>query len=153
MRANLFDPAEWSAVVGGASITLPDAGLRRVQVDLIAERASLFLGFVVDPDEGEVGEVLVWSGTGRANLTLSVSGAAEVIVRQDDDAAMAIRIPELRDLSVEWRRTPSFADLEPPKPRTVSPEVQAVMDRMNQNAIRREMLLLQALENRMKPAN
>jgi len=149
MRASLTVPGDWETVVGSASVDPPVGALRRVSVDLVSEGASLFLIHSPD-DDGEFSRSLLWAGQGLAHVAFAIGGPSQLVVEQREHSSTAFRIPELRSLDAPWRCTPSFADLDPPKPFTVSPEVEAVVAKMNQNAIRREMLLLQALDARMK---
>lgn len=145
----LIVPGDWDTVIGSAQVDLSDAALRRVSVDLISEGAALFLLHAMNGD-GEFSRSLVWAGRGSASIGVAVEGPAQLFVSQPEHGATAFRIPELRSLDAPWLRSPSLAELDPPKPFEVSPEIQAVVNKMNQNAIRREMLLLQALDARTK---
>nr|QJB21352.1 MAG: hypothetical protein [Microvirus sp.] len=149
MRTQLIVPSDWRTVVGSSEVDLPKALLRRVEIDLISEGASIYLASGVDEETGEVSRSLLWCGVGSARVVVAVEGEAKLVVEQQQFFSTAFRIPELRAVDAAWRRTASFADLDPPKPFAVSPEIEAVVNRMNQNAIRREMLLLQALDRRM----
>lgn len=137
---------DWQTIYGPSGVVLPDRGERRVVVDLVSQGASVFLSML--DKEGETVRLLLWCGQGEASLQFVAADGMQLEVDQDADAVTSVRVPEFRDMSAPWVKSASFADLNP-KPRlSVSPEVQAVIDQMNANAIRRETILLQALERR-----
>ena len=144
MLSKIYDCLEWATVEGGNSLALEHSGERVVTVDVISEGASLFL--LRGSEEQD--RCLLWCGSGSGRVQVRVQDGDVLAVDQPEGQATAIRLPEARSLRAEWRRTASYTDLEPKKPHQVSDEVRAVMNEMNANAIRREMMLLAALRRR-----
>lgn len=149
MRSNIIAPEDWASVRGSATLDLVDGPSRRVEIDLISEGAALF-AYIPRGEDGELERLLLWCGRGTARVVLAVTGKVVLGLEQDAERVTSVRVPEARSLDVAWRNTPSFTDLDPPKPFTVSPEMEAMIQRMNANAVRREMMLLQALDARLK---
>lgn len=145
MWSKIYDCLEWATVEGANSLALDDLGERVVTVDLISEGASLFL---LRGDPVDQARLLLWCGVGSGRVQVRVQNGDVLAVDQPEGQATAIRVPEARSMRAEWRRTASYTDLEPKRPHQVSDEVRAVMNEMNANAIRREMMLLAALRRR-----
>ena len=145
MWSKIYDCLEWATVEGSNSLALDDLGERVVTVDVISEGASLFL---LRGDNAYQARCLLWCGVGSGRVQVRVQSCDVLAVEQPEGQATAIRVPEARSMRAEWRRTASYTDLEPKRPHRVSDEVRAVMNEMNANAIRREMMLLAALRRR-----
>ena len=143
MWSKIYDCLEWVTVEGGNSLALDHRGERVVTVDVISEGASLFLLRGEEQDR-----CLLCCGSGSGRVQVRVQDGDVLAVDQPEGQATAIRLPEARSMRAEWRRTASYTDLEPKRPHQVSDEVRAVMNEMNANAIRREMMLLAALRRR-----
>lgn len=143
MWSKIYDCLEWVTVDGGNSLALDERGERVVTVDVISEGASLFLLRGEGQDRS-----LLWFGSGSGRVQVRVQDGDVLAVDQPEGQTTAIRLPEARSLRAEWRRTASYTDLEPKRRHQVSDEVRAVMNEMNANAIRREMMLLAALKRR-----
>lgn len=89
----------------------------------------------------------IYHGFGSAKVNTVIEGDAILVVPQKG-ATVTLFIPELRDLTVEWANSESYTDLSPKPFGTISPEIQAIIDKMNRNAIIREQAMLRALGNR-----
>lgn len=146
MRAGAIVPLDWVSVCGPSEMALPDLGQRRVTVEVITGGCNIFLSSW--NGDGEVRRLLVWSGFGRGGFSFVAGSGQALSVSQGEGEHSSLHIPELRSMEVAWRRTASFADMEPKRPGTISAEMQAVIDQMNRNAIRREAIMMQALKNR-----
>lgn len=90
---------------------------------------------------------VLWIGGGaKKRFTFRASGDYITIA---PDNVMVLDIPALRSLDHDgWINEPSLTDLSPKPFGMVSPEVQAVIDMMNKNAIIREQRMLKALQQR-----
>lgn len=146
MRSRIFVPEDWQAVVGTAVLAFGDVGARRVTVDFVSTGANIYLE--TESEDGECSRLLMFSGFGSGSVAFIANASSFLRIDQEDGAHTSVRIPELRAFGAGWRRTASFTDLEPKRPGAVSPEVQAVIDQMNRNAIIRETKLLAALDKR-----
>lgn len=88
--------------------------------------------------------VILFAGAGKAKVSGFITGPSLFVSLSKGNVAH-LDIPELRENEAGWMDGPCFTDLNP-KPRgTVSPEIQAIMDAMNRNAIIREQAMLRAL--------
>lgn len=95
--------------------------------------------------ESKADAMLIYSGSGEATVRASVFGSRLFILPYSKDGLVTIDVPELREAVAGWLYEPSLTDLEPKPFGAVSPEIQAIMERMNRNAIIREQALLRAL--------
>lgn len=94
------------------------------------------------------GELALCGSFSRAKCRVNVLGGLLTIV-PDDGFCFTLDIPALRPVETDaWAGLPSMTDLEPKPFGSVSPEVQAVIDQMNRNALVREQALLRALQQR-----
>ncbi|QXP08675.1 MAG: hypothetical protein [Arizlama microvirus] len=69
-----------------------------------------------------------------------------------DRLEVRARNEDMLRLTVGWRDAPSIVQLEPKNPNVVSPEIRAMMDAMNRNAVRREMALRAEFERKLGQA-
>lgn len=112
---------------------------RMLRVNVQSAGVSILCGN--DKDDAD----LIYSGSGSAVVRAMVAGSRLFILPYQENGIWQIEVPELRFVEPGWLREPSLADLNPPPFGQISPEIQAVMDRMNRNAILREQALLRAL--------
>ena len=112
---------------------------RRLSFTVASGGCSILCGNGIDD------AALIYSGAGRSRVTASVYGSRLFILPYSKDGLVSIEVPELREAEAGWTYEPSLTDLEPRPFGAISPEIQAVMDRMNRNAIVREQALLRAL--------
>lgn len=132
------------AFTGPQDIALPVATYRKVGFTILSGGCAV----IAQTAEGD--SELIYAGAGKAKVKVS-SAAARLLIRPfQKDGAVALDVPELRDIVGEagWRNEPSLTDLSPKPFGMISPEIQAVMDAMNRNAIIREQAMLRALGRR-----
>lgn len=127
---------------GSGRVELPVSVARMLSFKVRSAGCQIFVG-----DSLETAE-LVYAGSGDASVKAAVSGGAMLIVASEKNAAVRLEIPELRASVVGWTDEPSLTDLSPRPFGAVSPEIRAVMDAMNRNAIIREQAMLRALGQR-----
>ncbi|QXP08681.1 MAG: hypothetical protein [Arizlama microvirus] len=92
---------------------------------------------------------LLYAGVGKAKIKVNTPTSA-LLVQVADGGTATLSIPELRTSEPGWTFEPSMTDLEPKQMGAISPEIQAVMDHMNRNAIIREQAMLRALGKRQQ---
>lgn len=92
-------------------------------------------------------DVLLFAGVGVAQVRGVIEGN-EITVTMNNPGITVLDIPELRADFPEWIGGESYTDLEPRPITTIAPEIQAVIERMNRNAIIREQALLRSLGQR-----
>lgn len=94
------------------------------------------------------GELALCGSFSRAKCRIKVLGGLITVV-PDEGFCFNLDIPGLRPLDAAgWLNEPSLTDLSPRPYGQISPEIQAVMDQMNRNAIVREQAMLRALQRR-----
>jgi len=84
-----------------------------------------------DPETAEV----VYAGSGKAKVKACVEGATLWVKPLGKELVCDIEVPELRHETAGWCNEPSLTDLEPRPYGTISPEIKAILDQMNRNAI------------------
>lgn len=127
---------------GPQDIELASDQLRKLRFTIMSDGCAVFL---VDAEGSE----LVYAGSGSGNVRVSTSATHMQVRPFRKEGVIRLDIPELRDLdSVNWLNEPGFTDLSPRPYGQISPEIQAVMDQMNRNAIVREQAMLRALQRR-----
>lgn len=124
---------------GAQRLDLASAEPRRLRLQVVSAGVSILCG------ESEDDAALIYSGSGRAVVRASVSGSRLFILPYSKDGLVGLEVPELREAEAGWTHEPSLTDLEPKPFGAISPEIQAIMDRMNRNAIIREQALLRSL--------
>lgn len=90
---------------------------------------------------------LLYAGSGAAKVRAAGPFKA-LSIEPSGKLPWQIEVPELRDTSATWTDDVSFTDMEPKPVGQLSPEVRAIMDQMNRNAIAREQAMLRALGRR-----
>lgn len=126
---------------GEQQLDLAAAEPRKLRFTVTSGGCSILCG------HGKDDAVLVYSGSGVATVRAKVYGSRLFILPYSKDGLVSVEVPELREDVVGWLDEPSLTDLEPKPFGAVSPEIQAIMDRMNRNAIIREQALLRALRD------
>lgn len=133
------------------SFSLASRGVKGIVVPLASGRFRNLsfqvqsTGCVVSLGSSKDTASVVYSGDGWAEVFTSTS-ATHLFA---EGAGIVLMIPELREHTFAgWSNEPSLTDLEPRPLGAISPEIQAVMDRMNRNAIIREQAMLASLGRR-----
>lgn len=124
---------------GEQVLDLAAAEPRKLRFTVTSGGCSILCG------NGKDDAALVYSGAGCATVRATVYGSRLFILPYSKDGLVSVEVPELREAEPGWTNEPSLTDLEPPPFGAISPEIQAVMERMNRNAIAREQMLLRAL--------
>lgn len=121
----------------------------------LAQSGSRFLSFTVNSSGvavlvGDTVEdaVIVYAGTGKAKVKALVDGGVLWVKPLGKEMICSIDIPEIRKDEAGWHNEPSLTDLAPRPFGAISPEIRAVIDQMNRNAIIREQAMLRALGSR-----
>lgn len=105
-------------------------------------------GVIITVGDDAADAAVVYAGTGRAKVKVLVEGGTLWARPLGKDMVLDLEIPELRWDEGGWLDEPSLTDLQPRPFGGVSPEIKAVMDYMNRNAIIREQAMLRSLGNR-----
>lgn len=124
------------------SVQLPVSEPRKLRFRVFSSGVSIMVGSSADD------AVLIYSGMGYARVSEAVEGDQLFLVPWTSQGIARLDIPELRNVDPEaagWTNEESLTDLSPRPYGMISPEIQAVMDRMNRNAIIREQALLRSL--------
>lgn len=124
---------------GEQVLDLAAAEPRRLRFTVKSGGCSILCG------HGKDDAVLVYSGAGEATVRAKVHGSRLFILPYSKDGFVSVEVPELREVEAGWLDEPSLTDLSPRPFGTVSPEIKAVIDQMNRNAIAREQMMLRAL--------
>lgn len=124
---------------GAQVIDLIAAEPRKLSLRVKSSGCSILCG------EDEFEASLIYSGVGAARVCGAVEGSRLFVLPYAKDGLVEIDVPELRQADAGWLNEPSLTDLEPRPFGSISPEIQAVIDRMNRNAIIREQALLRSL--------
>ncbi len=127
---------------GSSAITLPVTVARMLRFSVVSSGCSIYVGQSLEDCD------LVYSGTGAATVKVPVRGNTLLVIADEQNAAVRLDVPETREEEAGWLNEPSLTDLNPRPFGTISPEIKAVMDQMNRNAIAREQALLRSLGNR-----
>lgn len=130
-------------ISSSGTLELPGSGLRTIRFDVVSNGCMIFGECYGD-------RKLLFAGENRKGVKGVIDGRFLEIYLSKKDGVAALALPELRNPvdGVEWFGDESYTDLDPKPFGTISPEIQAVMDRMNRNAIIREQALLRALGQR-----
>lgn len=126
-------------VRGAGRIDLAALGPRRIRLEVLTMGAMIVAGSSLETGD------LIFAGEGRHTVKAAIEGGSLFVVPFDKNNPTVLDIPELRGFEAGWTDEPSLTDLSPRPLGAVSPEIQAVMDRMNRNAIIREQAMLRAL--------
>lgn len=127
---------------GAGMLDLPVSHKRRLSLRVCGENVAVFWGF--GPDDCQIIHV----GSGIYKVRAVGAGDKLIVATGNGRGVVWLDVPELRDAEVGWLGTPSLADLSPKPFGQISPEIQAVIDQMNRNAIAREQAMLRSLGRR-----
>lgn len=129
------------AATGPRVIDLAGHWNRRLSLRVMSD------GLMIIANQSDGDQVPIYCGAGSGRV--KVSGPfVSLSVEPKSKLPWVIQIPELRTDEVGWLNSESYTDLDPKPFGRISPEVQAIMDQMNRNAIIREQAMLRALGNR-----
>lgn len=120
-------------------VHLASADLRRLSFSVVSTGCAVYLS-----GESASDLQLVYAGEGQAVVRLTCEASA-LWVELSEGGSAVIEVPELRTDIVGWTDEDSLTDLSPRPYGAISPEIKAVMDQMNRNAIIREQAMLRAL--------
>jgi len=127
---------------GSGRVDLPVTVARTLRLSVMSSGCAIFVG-----DSLETAE-MIYSGSGAAKIKAAIKGGVLLVVAAEKNGFVQLDIPELRAPVVGWTDEPSLTDLAPRPFGAVSPEIKAVIDQMNRNAIIREQAMLRALGQR-----
>lgn len=124
---------------GAQRLDLIAAHPRRLSIKVKSTGCSILCG------NSEDDAAVIYTGSGVASVSAAVEGSRLFVLPYAKDGLVDIEVPELREAEAGWLNEPSYTDLSPPPFGAISPEIQAVIDRMNRNAVIREQQLVRAL--------
>lgn len=133
--------SDWLNVEGSHSFVVAESVALTLEV--VSTGASIF---IVIGDERTV----IYSGEGYTSVAFATDGPFTVSVEGHHAGAVtSLRWPRDRSLDAAWRHGDSFVQLEP-KPVSVAPEIQAMMDNLQRNAAKREAMLRADFERKLE---
>lgn len=140
--------ADWHTVKGDFVLEIADRGPRRFDVSLISQGCTIT---VVEDNEATT---LVFHGEGWERISFGIAGAAHVHVDAwKPNFLSSFLWPHAREgVDVGWRNAAPYTQLDLKDRNAVNPEVQAMMDAMQRNMLKREAALRAEFERKLGQA-
>lgn len=128
---------------GQQILELASDKFRKLRLKIVSD------GIAIMGENAEGYRHTIYVGGGKADIRVRTD-ANRLYLMPSNEMEFTISIPELRDNVAGWRNEPSLTDLTPKPVGTISPEIAAIMEQMNRNAIIREQKMLKALGQRQQ---